>query len=67
MEDEDSQSTRSKRPAQKCSDLIVLGIPWKLTEKDLQEYFSQYGDVVMTLVRTRKVVDQFAGSLSMLQ
>ena len=26
-------------------DLIVLGLPFKATEKDMGEYFSQFGDV----------------------
>uniref|UniRef100_H2ZBU8 RRM domain-containing protein n=1 Tax=Ciona savignyi TaxID=51511 RepID=H2ZBU8_CIOSA len=51
MEDEDVQSTRSKRPAQKCSDLIVLGLPWKITEDDLKEYFAKYGELVMVLIK----------------
>jgi len=50
MEDEDSHSVRSKRPAQKCSDLIVLGLPWKVDEKDLENYFKSFGDLVMTMV-----------------
>ena len=50
MEDEDSQSIRSKRPAQKCSDLIVLGLPWKVNEDDLEDYFKSYGDLVMKMV-----------------
>ena len=50
MEDEDVLSVRSKRPAQKCSDLIVLGLPWKVDEKDLESYFKPYGELVMTMV-----------------
>ena len=51
MEDEDSQSVRSKRPAQKCSDLIVLGLPWKAEESDLENYFKSYGELVMKMVK----------------
>ncbi|CAK8688846.1 unnamed protein product [Clavelina lepadiformis] len=51
MEDEDSQSIRSKRPAQKCSDLIVLGLPWKVEEKDLEAFFAPFGDLVMTMIK----------------
>ena len=50
MEDEDSQSIRSKRPTQKCSDLIVLGLPWKVEESDLESYFKPYGELVMVMV-----------------
>ena len=35
---------------QKCSDLIVLGLPWKSTEEDLRNYFSQFGDLLMVQV-----------------
>ena len=34
----------------KCSDLIVLGLPWKSTEEDLRDYFSQFGDLLMVQV-----------------
>lgn len=34
----------------KCSDLIVLGLPWKSTEDDLQSYFSQFGELLMVQV-----------------
>jgi len=53
MDDADSetQGIRSKRPAQKCSDLIVLGLPWELTEADLEEYFSPYGELVMVQIK----------------
>jgi RNA recognition motif-containing protein len=29
----------------KCSDLIVLGLPWKTTEQQLREYFEPFGEV----------------------
>lgn len=34
----------------KCSDLIVLGLPWKTTEQQLREYFETYGEVLMAQV-----------------
>lgn len=37
----------------KCSDLIVLGLPWKTTEQQLREYFETYGEVLMAQVRKR--------------
>lgn len=33
-----------------CSDLIVLGLPWKATEETLSEYFAKFGDLVMVQV-----------------
>ena len=34
----------------KCSDLIVLGLPWKTTEQELREYFEPFGEVLMAQV-----------------
>ena len=34
----------------KCSDLIVLGLPWKSVEDDLKKYFSQFGELLMVQV-----------------
>ena len=34
----------------KCSDLIVLGLPWKTTEPELREYFEPFGEVLMAQV-----------------
>ena len=36
---------------EKCSDLIVLGLPWKSTEDELKTYFEQFGDLLMVQVR----------------
>ncbi|XP_043209157.1 TAR DNA-binding protein 43-like isoform X3 [Amphibalanus amphitrite] len=36
---------------QKCSDLIVLGLPWKTTEQELREYFESFGEVLMAQVK----------------
>ena len=34
----------------KCSDLIVLGLPWKSSEEDLRKYFSTFGELLMVQV-----------------
>lgn len=36
--------------AKKCSDLIVLGLPWKTTEQELRQYFEAFGEVLMAQV-----------------
>ncbi|KAH9490002.1 hypothetical protein Btru_036231 [Bulinus truncatus] len=36
---------------QKCSDLIVLGLPWKSSEDDLRKYFQQFGELLMVQVK----------------
>jgi len=46
-----SQRVQSKRPMQKCSDLIVLGLPWEITESQLESYFSKFGELVMTQIK----------------
>jgi len=35
----------------KCSDLIILGLPWKSTEDDLKNHFSQYGELAFVQVK----------------
>ena len=49
----------------KCSDLIVLGLPWKSTEDDLRNYFSQFGELLMVQVIACSVhVHVYKGSRS---
>lgn len=46
-----ASAMRTKRDkSQKCSDLIVLGLPWKSVEEDLRKYFSQFGELLMVQV-----------------
>ncbi|KAG7207922.1 hypothetical protein KM043_009511 [Ampulex compressa] len=35
----------------RCTDLIVLGLPWKTTELNLREYFETFGEVLMAQVK----------------
>ena len=35
----------------KCSDLIVLGLPWKTSEQDLRAYFETFGELLMAQVK----------------
>ncbi|XP_030369892.1 TAR DNA-binding protein 43 isoform X3 [Scaptodrosophila lebanonensis] len=35
----------------RCTDLIVLGLPWKTTEDSLREYFESYGEVLMAQIK----------------
>ena len=46
----------------KCSDLIVLGLPWKSTEEDLRSYFSQFGELLMVQV-CEKAAESSSGLL----
>lgn len=46
---------------QKCSDLIVLGLPWKSSEEDLRSYFSQFGDLLMVQVKKDPKTGQSKG------
>ncbi|KAL5015406.1 hypothetical protein ScPMuIL_009676 [Solemya velum] len=45
----------------KCSDLIVLGLPWKSSEEDLRKYFSQFGDLLMVQVKKDPKTGQSKG------
>ncbi|KAL5021425.1 hypothetical protein ScPMuIL_000580 [Solemya velum] len=40
-----------RQDSHKCSDLIVLGLPWKSTEEDVRKYFAQFGDLVFVQVK----------------
>lgn len=45
-------SAKNKRfDSMKCSDLIVLGLPWKSDEDDLRNYFGQFGEILMVQVK----------------
>ncbi|KAF2346745.1 RNA recognition motif domain [Trinorchestia longiramus] len=49
----ESSSTKTKRLDffSKCTDLIVLDLPYKTTETEMKNYFSSYGNVVMSQVK----------------
>lgn len=49
----ENSTAKTKRIETKlrCTDLIVLGLPWKTTEQNLREYFETYGDVIMAQVK----------------
>ncbi|XP_046381381.1 TAR DNA-binding protein 43-like isoform X2 [Haliotis rufescens] len=58
----DSLQLKTKRvEKQRCSDLIVLGLPWKSTEEDLRKYFSQFGDLLMVQVKKDPKTGQSKG------
>lgn len=45
-------ATKTKRvDEKKCSDLIVLGLAWKTTDKELREYFAEMGELLMAQVK----------------
>ncbi|VVC87714.1 unnamed protein product [Leptidea sinapis] len=43
--------TLSESPRPRCSDLIVLGLPWKTGEDTVREYFAAFGDLLMVQVK----------------
>jgi len=45
----------------KCSDLIVLGLPWKTSEQQLREYFEPFGEVLMAQVKKDPKTGQSKG------
>ncbi|XP_064642528.1 TAR DNA-binding protein 43-like isoform X2 [Lineus longissimus] len=48
----DNPHAKTKRvDKKKCSDLIVLGLPWKSTEDDIKKYFEQFGEVIMVQIK----------------
>ena len=47
----ENPSAKTKRVEKnRCSDLVVLGLPWKCTEDDLRKHFSQFGELLMVQV-----------------
>ncbi|XP_027209404.1 TAR DNA-binding protein 43 isoform X3 [Penaeus vannamei] len=59
----ESSMSKTKRmeSKQRCSDLIVLGLPWKTTEKELREYFEPFGEVLMAQVKKDPKTGQSKG------
>jgi len=60
----DNPNTKAKRvdsKIQRCSDLIVLGLPWKTDEEDLKTFFGQFGELVMAQVKRDAKTSQSKG------
>lgn len=53
--DDDLENTTAKTKRMetklRCTDLIVLGLPWKTTEQTLLEYFKAFGEVLWAQVK----------------
>ncbi|XP_065215918.1 TAR DNA-binding protein 43-like [Planococcus citri] len=45
----------------KCTDLIVLGIPWDLSEHRLRTYFEQFGELLMAMIKKDSKTGQSKG------
>ena len=58
---ETSVAKNKKVDKNKCSDLIVLGLPWKTTEPELREYFEAIGEVLMAQVKKDAKTGQSKG------
>lgn len=50
LENSMSKTQRMEKKLQ-CSDLVVLGLPWSTTEKELRAYFSTFGELLMAQVK----------------
>jgi len=50
LENSMSKTQRMEKKLQ-CSDLVVLGLPWTTTEKELRAYFSTFGELLMAQVK----------------
>ncbi|XP_050424980.1 TAR DNA-binding protein 43-like [Adelges cooleyi] len=45
------QKSEATSTAWKNRDLLVLGLPWKTTDEDLESYFSKYGELRMAQIK----------------
>lgn len=50
LENSMSKTQRMEKKLQ-CSDLVVLGLPWTTSEKELRAYFSTFGELLMAQVK----------------
>jgi len=59
----ENPNSKTKRldAKQRCSDLIVLGLPWKTDEEDLKIFFGQFGELVMAQVKRDPKTSQSKG------
>ncbi|XP_044741178.1 TAR DNA-binding protein 43-like isoform X3 [Chrysoperla carnea] len=59
----ENSTAKTKRMETKlrCTDLIVLGLPWKTTEQNLREYFESFGEVLMAQVKKDTKTGQSKG------
>ncbi|XP_023019439.1 TAR DNA-binding protein 43 isoform X1 [Leptinotarsa decemlineata] len=59
----ENSTAKTKRMETKlrCTDLIVLGLPWKTTEQNLREYFETFGEVLMAQVKKDVKTQQSKG------
>ncbi|XP_050396065.1 TAR DNA-binding protein 43 isoform X1 [Patella vulgata] len=61
-EGQENPAAKTKRLDQtKCSDLIVLGLPWKTTEDDMRKYFSTFGELILVQVKRDPKTGQSKG------
>lgn len=51
LENSTAKTKRLETRMMRCTDLIVLGLPWKTTEQSLREYFESFGEVLMAQVK----------------
>lgn len=51
-ENDDSVKTEDDNHSVSDMDLVVLGLPWKVTEDDLKKYFAKFGQVEYTQIKT---------------
>jgi len=43
-------SKRHNTQYNKTTDLVVLGLPWKVDEKGLKDHFNRYGELAVCMV-----------------
>lgn len=48
----DNPSAKTKKlEKRKCTDLIVMGLPWRATDSEMRRHFEEYGPLVLCSVK----------------
>lgn len=56
-----SAKTKRVETKLKCTDLIVLGLPWRTTDEALREFFEKFGEVLIAQVKKDPKTNQSKG------
>lgn len=47
----DSAKEKKRWDKRRCTDLIVLGVPWRTTDEEMRRHFETYGPLVLCTIK----------------